>query len=635
MAEADILIPPELQGDQSGGGRHAVRDDHPTVDQADITIPPELTGVPPPPPPGPWYGFLSRPWNYISREIAHPTPATADSVPVGPHAVAEGVVRGMSDVLEAPTRWGLKAGTATGLVSQDRADEINKGIQERRDQYEKDYGDSTGASVGRFAGQTLATAPALGGAGRLVTAAAERLVPQLAPVVGYLGGAGRASQDAGLLTRIGVRAPSLVSQGATQGAATGALTAAPGQEGERALEGAGYGAGLGLLGGVVGPLLERPIGNVTGWTQGLVERTRAALADKARGYGIDIDPAQLTTNPQYKMMGDAASRLPLSGVDPMKGRLQWQNAVATTFGEDAPGGLTPEIMGQGAKRITGVMDDITNRTTVHPGANGELYGDLGKIGRDMDVYGLTDAEKAPIAKQVSNVIDAFRDGNGTISGKAYQTLTQTDGPVASLLNHPDPRVQQFGGRLNQALSDAFDRSVSKADSDAWNLARQQYRNLKTVQPLIERSGGTPFGINPERLESSAIAQSRRFDPSTGGYAYGDGGPLGDLARIGRNFFPHIPESGTAPRALTYGAVMKAIPALAGTAAGLAYAPLATALTPPSAVTVLGLNRLLQSYLHSPTVGRRMVQQSLSPVTPPARGMAPGMSVPIIRGLLGQ
>lgn len=595
-----------------------------------------------PPPPAPPPGILSRTWRAlgdIAGEIAHPTPATApEGGPGVGRQLAEGTLRGFSDVLETPTRWGLQGAQAIGAVSPETVDKITKPMDERREQFQKDYGDSTAASVGRFTGQTLATAPVLGGAGRAISAGVDAVAPALSPVVSFLGGGARLSPEASILLRAPVRAASLGSQGAIQGAATGALTAAPGETEQRTLEGAKVGGALGGALGTLGTALERPIGNLTGWGRGLVERATADLADKAKGYGIDIDPSQLTKNWTYRIMGDQAGKLPLSGVDPMKGRLQWQDALAQTVGERAPGGITPKIMDDAAKRITGVFDTVTNKTTVHPGPNDELFADLGKIGTDMPIYGLGEPQMKPIQAAARNIIKAFTDGGGTITGKAYQNLTQTGGPLDSVANSSDRTVALFGERLRDALKGAFDRSVAPEDQAAYRLAQQQYRNLKTIQPLVERSGATPYGINPDTLLQQARVQSRRFDPSTGGIAYDDNRPLTDLANIGRTFFPHIPESGTTPRAAVMqiakeGAKLLAAPLTggAGVASLLGYLNPAV---PMAAGGILGGNNLLQRYLHSPEIGRRMVQQSLNPVTPPARGIPPGLTVPLVRGLLG-
>ena len=69
----------------------------------------------------------------------------------------------------------------------------------------------------------------------------------------------------------------------------------------------------------------------------------------------------------------------------------------------------------------------------------------------------------------------------------------------------------------------------------YNRARYEYKNLKTVQPLAEKA---PTGnVSPLLL----AAQVRKANPS---FAYGGGGDLADIARIGQRFMRQPPDSGT-------------------------------------------------------------------------------------------
>ena len=69
----------------------------------------------------------------------------------------------------------------------------------------------------------------------------------------------------------------------------------------------------------------------------------------------------------------------------------------------------------------------------------------------------------------------------------------------------------------------------------YNRARYEYKNLKTVQPLAERA---PTGdVSPLLL----AAQVRKANPN---FAYGGGGDLADIARIGQRFMRQPPDSGT-------------------------------------------------------------------------------------------
>jgi hypothetical protein len=106
-----------------------------------------------------------------------------------------------------------------------------------------------------------------------------------------------------------------------------------------------------------------------------------------------------------------------------------------------------------------------------------------------------------------------------------------------------------------------------------------------------------------------INASRRFDGSTGGVAYTGGGPLGDLGRVGKQFYGHIPDSGTAARTQAY---------------DFANHPIAHVMT---ALPGILAGRPVQKWVNSPTVAGRVIDTSLGGPRPDI-----GRALPL--GLLG-
>jgi hypothetical protein len=549
-----------------------------------VTQPPADNQPPP--------SLLSRAWTSLAdipREIANPTPATDSGPPGVGKSLGEGFVRGIHDVASPPTTWLLRQ---LGI-----GDAATQAADERRKQFDQQYGDSTAASIGRAVGQTVATAPVLGAGGMAARAAAEA-VPAIAPAVTFLGGGARAAPDAGLLARLGTALGSLGAQGAVTGAVTGAATAPPDQS---TAAGALQGATTGAIAGPVIGAATYPMRALAGRVANMTTPDIAGWAQKAADYGVNVDPSKLTTNPTYKLIGDQTGKLPFSGVDETAQRRQWQGAVAKLFGENTDNGITYDVMGRAADRIGGVFNDIADRTTIQGGT--PLQTDLTNIAMEMPQYGLTEAQKTPLKAQFQNVLNAFQDGDGQITGKAYQNLTQTGGPLDSVVSSNDPTVAAFGMKIKNALDNAFQRSVSPEDQAALTQARQQYRALKTVQPLVEQRGAMG-DVNPNALQQRVIEQSRRFDPSTGGFAYTGGGQIGDLANIGKIFFSPQADSGTAARNVVLGGLM---------GGGLSQA-IAHPLIPAGIAATLAANRLLQTGIRSPAVGRAMVQGTLNPAS---------------------
>ena len=539
--------------------------------------------------------ILDRAWNTIAdvgREIANPTPATADGPPGKAGQFGAGFVQGVQDVAIPPSTWLLRQAGIGDKATKDAAD--------RRQQFEKDFGDSTAASVGRATGQTVATAPVMAGGGMAARAAADA-VPAIAPVVNFLGGGTRAATTANLPVRLATAGASLGAQGAVTGATQGALTAGPDDStADSALTGAAAGA-------IAGPVLgaaSYPLRAMAGRVANMTTPELAAWAQKAEQEGIQIDPAKLASmNPTYKIIANQTGQLPFSGVDETAQRRQWQGAVAKLFGENTDNGITYDVMGRAAQRIGTGMDTIANRTTIQGGM--PLLNDLTSIATDMPQWGLTDNYPgiSKLKAQFQNVLGAFSTGNGQITGKAYQALTQTGSPLDGLVQDTDPTLAGFGIRIKDALDNAFQRSATPADQAALTGLRQQYRALKTVQPIVEQRGAMG-DVNPNALLQRVIAQSHRFDPSTGGIAYTGGGKLGDLANIGQLFFSPSPESGTGARNLVLAGVL---------GGGVSHV-----LSDPSILASTGAsllaNRAFQAGIRSPAIARAMIEGTVNPAS---------------------
>jgi hypothetical protein len=370
-----------------------------------------------------------------------------------------------------------------------------------------------------------------------------------------------------------------------------------------------------------------PVRAALGLLPNMVKPEIAPLADRfINQYGIDLDPTQLTANPTYKIMADQAGKAPFSGAGNRiaQARLQWQQATAGEMGEAAPNGITHEVMDNAATRIGKVIDGVAARTTIQPDT--ALFDNLMTIGRDFPKFGLTADQQTPVRAQFQNVLRAFQDGNGRMSGEAYQNLIQTGGPLDRIITSDDPTVAAFGMRIKSALDGAFERSAAPGDQAALRQANYQYRVMKTLQPLVEQKGLTG-DINPNGLLQRVRAQSARFDTSNGGIAYTGGGKLGDLAYGGQLFFGPAPDSGTAAR----GFIMGLGGLLAGGGlANIAEHPVRSAATAAGPLGALVVNRGLQSLLRSPAVGGSMVARTLAPPGP----IAPRIAPYVLPGLLG-
>ncbi len=532
---------------------------------------------------------------------------------------------------------------APGLNGLDRAVGINPSaalanLDAENQQYQNSgVGDTAAGTAGNMVGQTALTLPVLGplgtaasAVGRGVAAGADAVSPALGSVARGAGNLlmGTASAPTNAVANAIVRPTSLAVNGALQGATAGVLTGDPNNTvGQNLLLGAGAGAIAGPAAAVAG----RVVGGVTSAMTGLggqVDPEIAALARTARDtYGIPITAPQLSENSLVRIANDQSAKLPFSGAGAVTETQQtaFNRAVANTFGETADR-VTPDVMDRAVTRIGDVFNNIANRTNIQ--ADPQLLGDLARIGTSARNV-LPTAEQIPINRQIMNVLDAAVTGQGQISGNAYQAITGSGADLAQTMRAPDARVGNYASQVRDALDAAFQRSAAPGDQAALSEARGQYRAMKTVEDLVEKS---PAGnISPPSLMGQVRAASSRFDSSNGGMAYTGGGPLGDLARIGQQFFRAQPNSGTPDRMLVNSI-------LGGGAASHLGAVAVGAANPASLVAVpagLAANRMAGSYLRgnfytnnllNSTLGtQNPIVNALMGVGPQAQALAPAVA----------
>lgn len=504
--------------------------------------------------------------------------AFAGGVPNGPAAAPQkgdepgiaqklgaGLMRGVTDVGQAV---GKITGAIDRLTMPEAMANKAKYVSQYAEGFDKKYGDSTAAAIGRAGGNIAASAPLLMAGGGLLGAAGETAAtafPAAARGINLITGATEASS-----------LPGRVAQGAVTGAAQGSagnLLSNPDQPmGETALTGA-------VTGGIVGAALPgiaatgRAVGNHL--SGGGVNPARANLAEDAiNRFGIPIRGSQISESPFVKYMDSVLGKLPGTGYV-AKNEQQaeaFARAVSKTFGEDTPA-ITPDIMQQAKTRIGNVFDRVAANSTVK--IDNKLLTDLGQIESEA-----TTNEVGAIGKNIKSILD--RAQNGEITGDSYQAITRRGAPLSRAMKASDPNVRFYAGQVRDALDDALERHTPQNLLSDLKAARAQYKNLKTIEDLAEKAGVEGQISAPGLLQ----AVRRSYD----NFAYNGGGDIGKLARIGQEFIKEPPSSGTAER---HG-VLKALSMLSG-GAGIgalvgnpliAAAPLAA-----GASTVLGARGL--------------------------------------------
>jgi hypothetical protein len=266
---------------------------------------------------------------------------------------------------------------------------------------------------------------------------------------------------------------------------------------------------------------------------------REALAQTLAGEGVDLTAGQRTGSKTLRNIeselggGAAANMMDRQGE-------QFTAAALRRTGTDAPR-ATPEVIDGAFRRIGQQFDDIAARNTLVP--DQQLIGDLRQT---IGEYGalVPETARAPIVEGLTNDIVGSIRRNGRISGETYQALTSRIARAARSTKDPE-----LGGALRgirESLDDAMERSIQSAgnagDMQAWQTARNQYRNLMVIEKAATGAGENAAAglISPSALRNATVNQGRRA------YARGQG-DFAELARAGEGVMKPLPDSGTAGR----------------------------------------------------------------------------------------
>jgi hypothetical protein len=528
-------------------------------------------------------------------------------------AAGAGFVRGARDLIDPVATW--MAGTFSPYVGGPSGTDVAAGNTADRTAYDQNYGGNPLAATGRVVGQIATTAPVMGVVNPLIAdaaAAAAGVAGRVVPAVGSAlqwagdmigGNAGSAASLGGRLVQAGARA----TQGAALGGETAALTSGQSDRplGQQIAQGAKTGAALGVAVPAMIGATSAAANALTGGAAGITPEV-AQLAQLARDqYGIRLKAPQLGMSPTLAYTNNALKMLPGSGAGAENAAVQSQfnRAVAQTFGENATK-ITPDVLSRAQARIGAVMNHVENGAKIS--LDNDFINDIAGIESNARAS-LPDSEFGVVRRQLDNILTNLQPGD-TITGTTYGNLIHKGSPLNAALNSSDSNIRNYAGQIQEALRDSLTRSLPVEDAAAYQLARTQYKNLKTVQPLTLRAD-TTGGPMPSTGDISPAALRAAVNKSFGdGVAQAPPGrvPLNDLARIGQ-MLKEPPTSGTAERGSILYTGAKAAE-LAGAVAAGHYAGLLPAAA--SIGTGVAAGRAVGAYLRSNYLADRLIASGL-------------------------
>lgn len=395
------------------------------------------------------------------------------------------------------------------------------------------------------------------------------------------------------LMRAGMSLPKLAMAGAAEGAGYGALYGAGEAADGSRLSGAGKGA---ITGGLIGagvPVAARGIGGAIGRaiTPTQITPERQALVDLLEQNGIKATAGQRSGSKALQYAENFLGDAPLAGGKATKA-MEAQGGAFTNAAMQKMGGsglATPDNMTRNFDRIGRSFNDLSARNTLV--ADAQFNQDIGDTLRNYAVL-LPEQRKQAISATVSDLIDRLRAGNGSMPGDQYQAIRSKIGKMAQTTRQSDPEFSGALKGIRDAMDGAMNRSVSPQDAAAWQEARRQYGNYKTLEKAVGGAGSNNAEgrISPQGLRA-AIAQGG----NKGAYVRGQG-DFADLARAGNAIMSPLPNSGTAQRNF-----------LAGATGGATLAG-----SPLTAAASLGIPAMAGRAIMSAPVQKYLSNQALSP-----------------------
>lgn len=386
------------------------------------------------------------------------------------------------------------------------------------------------------------------------------------PTVGLATAALPALQAPAVLGKAGLLAERIANTGlagATAGALQTPLTG--GDIGENALTGAGLGGGLALA-GAGGKALLRPV----------VDNGVAVAASAAEALGVRLRAGQMAP-------GLKRADTMLAGAGNTQQLRDFTRAASRTIGKDTDS-LTPDVHQQALEDIGNGLDQAATQVKVN--YDQTLHQDLSQVMYDVTSSpGLSKADKDAVRGVIEDIRDNSMHNQGTITGKAYQAITQSGSLLQRLADNDSGIVRHAGGEISDKLFDALQRATPPDQVDNLIALKNQYRAAMQLRPAVKAAG--PSGLlDPKKLAGKAQS--------------GDLQTLGDVGRLlpspdslgqAKSVSSHLP---LAAKLALGGAGIGAGEELAG----LLHDPHALAAATALGVTALGAKRLGRGVMES-------------------------------------
>lgn len=266
---------------------------------------------------------------------------------------------------------------------------------------------------------------------------------------------------------------------------------------------------------------------------------RVATATEA---GIPVSPHQLSGNKFVQMLGETAENIPFAGGGSLRRARREKFSAALAKQMDPTTEAT-------------VLDDATFKGLQD--SAGERIGDISsKYSVPVDDFGDVAALARRDTPDVQTVVRTFADdvksiaeqNGGVVPGDMLRKLRTEAQSRARAVRGSKPDLANALDAVVHRFDDALSNNIAEGDTTALLEARRQYAISKTLEPLLAKY---PTGDFPPSALKSIVTSTKEGKRRM---ARGEGGELGEYARLGAEILKEQVSSGTAERNAVYGAV---------------------------------------------------------------------------------
>jgi hypothetical protein len=295
-------------------------------------------------------------------------------------------------------------------------------------------------------------------------------------------------------------------------------------------------AGIGAIAGEAGHTLGTGVAGLLRAGEDPLSRGARIGADIAKKYGVPLTMPQMTGG-FTGLVASALDKLPFSGakdrIENQRGK--FNDALGKISGiPDAQGALNTDMSDTAHDVVGGGIGTLAAQHTAT--ATPQNIGHMLSVVQDADANA-TPENAAAVRAKVQQLLAHMDPGTWTINGDAWRQANSALG--RQIRSESDGDLRHYLGQLQEPYMDMMQQGMPQTAQDQFRALRTQYRNLKTVAPLIEKSGNA--GVNPNLVQGRAIA------------AKNNRGPMQDLGSLGKEMLTSkYPDSFTAQRAAIYG-----------------------------------------------------------------------------------